>query len=546
MIQTPPSTSGIKFDELYSQAVITMCWRVTPLLSDEGSLGQDRSYRQLVVASIELIPQYWHLPANLSVSEQGVKIGKHRLFFIRLIVSANDGVAWYNQILRDKRVTMFWDKNKLVRFGPTLSADDQVFSFPRFPETAFLADSPIIPKCWAHAQVNHLVSNSPLDELVGYIANETVADWIGDRLCWRLNENLEYLGTVTLIAPNPYYCHSQSHLCPSQAEGDADQLELHFDRDVSSEKLQLLFAERYSGDEIGGVQRIAAVRDGMSLMLRGLACETGYAVMDANNVIWDIQPFAPYIHRISINMEVGEKELVCTCKDGQIQKLPKYSSVKNISIVGEDEKIPELTLSHKTVTLRRRSQIGKHASNQFINYKQSGEAERKIRELIHSASKSLLIVDPYYSPDTATLFLWATRSSEIKTTILCSVGGLKLREDGSDPAKELSEIVNAQNKARPDSVAVLVSPQDNLHDRFIVVDETEVWLLGSSLNTLGDSLSVIVKLPNSLEAMSKIEFVKNDKLVKSLTEWMNLREKSCNDRNLSDACTMSIEASPQK
>lgn len=524
--KTPNSTPPIDFRRLYSQAVITMCWRVTPPSAD-ARLAPSQSYRQLVVATVELIPKYWHLPENLTVGEQGVKVNEQRLYFIRRVVEATKGLDWYEQTMANGCVDMFWDNDKVVAMYPLGDDACKIMSYPKYPETAYLEDSPIIPNCWGHAQVNHLMPVGDLDELVEFIADESVADWIGDRLCWLLNENLEYLGSVTLIAPNPYYCLSRSPRCPATSDSEPERVQMHFDRDVSASGLKLVWAERFNGNEIGGVLSVTSLRDGMPLVLRGRASETGYAVLDGNNVIWDMQPFAHCVRSISINMGVAEKALVITCKDGIIQKLVQYGSEENIFISGEKEDLPELTLSHKIAALKRRSRVSRNADNQFFYYKQPGEAERKIRELIHSASNHLLIVDPYFNHKTARLFLDATKMSKVKTTILCSAGGLKKQKDGTDPARELARIVTERNATRPDSISVLVSPQDNLHDRFIVIDGKEAWLLGSSLATLGeDSLSAIVKVENPQETICPIlEKVRSDAQVKTLADWIACRDE---------------------
>ena len=42
------------------------------------------------------------------------------------------------------------------------------------------------------------------------------------------------------------------------------------------------------------------------------------------------------------------------------------------------------------------------------------------------------------------------------------------------------------------------------HDRYIVIDEGEVWLLGCSLNGIGKGLSTIVRLENPLDVIRSL------------------------------------------
>ena len=521
------TTPLIDFRRLYSQAVITMCWRLTrhKLAENDGM----ENFRQLIFASLELIPSFVKIsqmsPDSVLNAEQQAKFTGSRVFFIRFVVSALEGINWYEQSLKDGFIQMFWDGNKLVEFHPYQNDDIRLVSYPQYPETAYLADSPIIPKCWNHAQVNHFMPVNPLDELTEFVSHQNVADWIGERLCWRLENNIEFLGSICLVAPNPYYNRSSCRLNPDPSGKGPDRIAFRVDRDPSHflNPLTVVFAERFNGNEFGVIQQQQLTNgEQLGFTLRGRANETGYAVIDNNGIIWDMQDFAPFIRSFSIEMGIIDKELIYNCKDGKKQRIAKFGENRDITINESDKESKTTALSSKIVAIRRRN---RRSISQFVYYRQEGEAERKIRELIHSARKSLFIADPYFSPQTAELFLGATRSTDVQTTILCTVGGLKKRKDGSDPGRELLTVVNeVTGKNLQGSIEVKVCPQTMLHDRFIVIDDSEAWLLGSSLNTLGDSLSVIVRLDNpQVTIIPALDKIFRDNQTRRLDDWITLQ-----------------------
>lgn len=515
------STPLIDFESLYSQAVITMCWRLTRH-EIKGRSGME-NYRQLIFASVELIPNYMTISQFATDpvlgAERQEKFAGARLFFIRFVVPVRKGVEWYKKALKDGFITLFWDNDKQVQFHPCGVDDFRMVSYPRFPETAYLSDSPIIPKFWNHAQVSHFIPLDPLDELAEFVSHQDVAEWIAEHLCWRLEDNVEFLGSICLIAPNPYYCRSSCRLRSNSKGIGGDVIEFRVDRVPSAaQPLTVVLSERFNGNELGYIQHKSLEGSGpLEFVLRGRADETGYAVFDQTGMIWDMQGFAPFIRSISIEMGVVDKELVFTCKDNQTQRILKYGAVTDIS-VGEKEKDGrELGLSRKIVALRKRKE---HTNYHYVYYRQEGEAERKIRELINSARSSVFVVDPYYLPQTAQLFIEATRSSGVKTEILCTCEGLKRRKDGSDPANELLAIVQNACKRTQGDIEVSVCPKNLLHDRFIIIDESEAWLLGSSINTLGNSLSVIVRMDNpQATIIPTLRKIVNDNQTLKLEDW---------------------------
>lgn len=82
-------------------------------------------------------------------------------------------------------------------------------------------------------------------------------------------------------------------------------------------------------------------------------------------------------------------------------------------------------------------------------------------------------------------------------------------------------------------IEVEVVGHSYIHDRFIIVDEQETWLLGSSVATLGESLSAIIKLEDSGAVASKLlSYLRDIPGKLSLKNWL---EKSDSDRMAENA-----------
>ena len=527
-METTPRTfsskaSSIDFEKLYSQAVLTMCWRVTPNSMDP-TLAPNESYRQLIVATMELIPKYWDLNEPQEIVEQGVKVGGHRVYFLRRILSSHDAIQWYKTAIKNDFIFLDGNSDKRILFQPHQEEVFEHLSYPPFPNTVFLSDASIIPYCWQHAQTHHYWPAKRDEEMINYLSDAAISNWVNDRLCWNLNENLEYLGSLNLIVPNPYYAHSFCRLSPAKQNGSKEQVTISFDRTVADSGLSICFAERFNNG-ISALQQHPIDSEKITIPLEGRAEETGYIVFDKEGRIWDISPFSHFIRSISVKLDIVGAPRVFQCTDGTEQRTTHIEDSRLLTIGNEPDEIPEIALANKMVEMRRsRDQLKKPVS-QFLFFKEAANAERKIRDIINSAEKSVLIVDPYFSQDLLKLFLAAVQSSKVTTTILCTRKGFERKESVADEAKLLqAEKELFESISGP--ISVYIADQDLLHDRFVIVDNKDVWLLGSSLNSIGRALSVIVRLDESSTRRKAIQTT--NMIVDQATlldEWIPMRGK---------------------
>lgn len=115
-------------------------------------------------------------------------------------------------------------------------------------------------------------------------------------------------------------------------------------------------------------------------------------------------------------------------------------------------------------------EIGKHLSDQGIFFNgQIFDAYAFVSELIRSAVRSIQLIDNYI--DDSVLMLLSKRKPKVKATIYTKNITPILKQDIAK--------FNAQYPP------VSVIKFDQSHDRFLIIDETRVYLFGASLKDLG-------------------------------------------------------------
>ena len=103
------------------------------------------------------------------------------------------------------------------------------------------------------------------------------------------------------------------------------------------------------------------------------------------------------------------------------------------------------------------------------------DALRFVTRLVESAKKEIVLIDPY--SDASTLEVLAKKTKGVKVRLVC-----KATNWSKPTATEIAKF-NKQYKG----LEVLRS--DNFHDRFVIIDGSELYNLGSSVNSLGRRLT---------------------------------------------------------
>lgn len=445
--------------------------------------------RELVYGAVRFLPRF--LGEEEPLHEQGIKIGGKfncRIYFIRHVVDVESGLLWYQEACQNHRVSMPWQNSDEIAFPQTESGKDSFVPSPTLPKTFYSDYAPFRSVNGLGAQVCHIMPSERLPFMEELLSREEVAQWVDDRLLWNLSDNVEYLGSLHFIMPNPYYFRLHVRLMPLTDENNRREgVHFWFDRDCSDCGLSLRVEEKVRG-ELASVTDIPISSQDFTHELSSIADEVAYSVIDEKNIIVERQGAHSFIRKIVSSISVGSNVDVAN-RAGQTIKTWRQQYTQPM-VVCDDEDIPELQLKGNAIRLRGIRDRKEKPKDQYIYYQDEDGADCTIKAIVGRAKRSLLIIDPYFSHRGIDCYVKCA-AYNVAVKIICSPEGLKQEDRGA----ELSRKVAALNK-RDYSISVCVVGNSHIHDRFILIDDTECWFLGSSVQSLGGSLSVIVKLLN--------------------------------------------------
>ena len=114
------------------------------------------------------------------------------------------------------------------------------------------------------------------------------------------------------------------------------------------------------------------------------------------------------------------------------------------------------------------------------------DARALVLKLISSAKRSLILIDNWATPEVLDLF--AKKRAGVKVTILTS----EHYDKNHVPHHKISEADIAIFNAQYPKLAVRYN--ESFHDRFLIVDDKELYLVGASLKDLGRKCFAFTKL----------------------------------------------------
>ena len=114
------------------------------------------------------------------------------------------------------------------------------------------------------------------------------------------------------------------------------------------------------------------------------------------------------------------------------------------------------------------------------------DARALVLKLIQSAKRSLILIDNWATPETLDLF--AKKRKGVKVTIITS----EHYDKKHVPHRKISDADIATFNAQYPRLAVRYN--ETFHDRFLIIDDKELYLIGASLKDLGKKCFAFTKL----------------------------------------------------
>ena len=515
-----------------------------------------KGYGELIFASLEFVPNFLGFCHGMD-DEQQLPFKERRVFFVRHAIDDVAGaLEMFREATQSGQVLMPWQKGAPIDMLPyksdsNIAQDREMFLereendfpsestlvyFPRLETPLYFDKPPFRSAIFRGALASHVMLNGRNRSLEKYLRNETVLQWVEKRLMWPLHENLAYLGSFSCIFPNPYYGHLNMRLIPQPHDGK-DVVRMMFDRDCSHNGLVLQLEERVSSG-LGPMRSLPIdSRSIIDVKLTGYSDEVGYKVLDKDGRIIDCHDFASFIRGIQMNFFLIKPRKKKRHLGGSTVPLPN----DGIQFTGNSEEegdVPELQLQKKHAVFQFAREAKEKANFQYLYFNQREAAERKIWEIVTLAREKVTIVDPYFSISSIEDFI-EDLSDQIEVAVCCSSGALEDKNSNEPGKRLLTKMEELVGKGR--KITIEVVGHKHVHDRFVIVDGRESWLLGSSVETLGKSLSAIIKLENGQDVSDRLlEYLKNIPNKKTLKEWLKISDA---DRTRAQKA-LSVQAPP--
>lgn len=511
------------FVEDFQWAVV----RLATLQIKRGEAGR------LLFATVTLLPPDRPPPSKM-VGVESQKLGKSGMtvFFRRTVLSAQAAVDWYRSLEKDSRTPIPFHQEDIEKDTDgvviTLSelVDDPFWPNLGLPTSAeLLAQSseksnpaPFIGS--TSAKVHRRFGNAKGFEIL--LANDTALAFIARRLHINLRDYPEYLGSMALVVPDPVIKQIDNFLIPA---GDA-RGERIFYRFVPRPGQTLDGLKIAMFDEQAHLFTNFEIRDipadGILDLDKGCCLgKYGYVVTHpVHGILLHHSPtsFLRTIHftsnavgsGIKVNVPLGDSP-----KSPHAEYHVHRTEISTSGIIGDEPTIPNANVRIGIATRQREKVISALRYDQkWFRAGSRREAMEFIRSKIRRARETVMIADPYFWGLQIDQYLWAIPNETVKAMILTSKLAFETGcESEKDESPSLDDTHGSLEQTKLENFTarleelkqvskialntkVLLGKPPVLHDRFLVVDGS-AWLLGSSLNTLGDKRSsMVIQLPN--------------------------------------------------
>jgi hypothetical protein len=544
---TLPPHQGDELVSDYKQGLLHMLW----LRTKEG--------RRLLFAELEFFPnEIEEIEESTGTAESNPKLkGKldereqclrlpdtSLLFYIRIKQNSKDLLHIYEQARNNQGIPMSWCKPEgEFCHTATLAATSP---WPHFTlgihgeSNSALAPYPYVAQAWGVVRTHHLYPIEENDWAENILFKAGPAQWIADRLGWRLSDFTELCGSVHVTLPNPIYRYLELRNVPAKGAetNDYASILMHRRHERTESDLELILLEKKISGVAGGNSLIlgydtTSPNEPNYIELTGKSEQTGYIVRCPSRGILDFNPFSGFIKRINVTYTFPYDETLIIHEEDQVHQVDRKGKEVSMQHLGED--VPGLgSWGDKIVqskSQRESRRLAKERGQMWLDSPDSAQAA--IKDILSQAN-AIVIVDPYFSRKEFFAFILAVCPDNAMITIVTGREGLgRSAVERMENAPKLQRLLDALNADRKWQIEFEIMTGDKpiIHDRFIVVDDSTVWFSGNSLNNIGDRCSILTKLHDPQGIIEKINAARVDvERVKPLAKYAkNIEGLSCSD-----------------
>ncbi len=461
------------------------------------------------------------VPPHLTSASSGLTA-----YFRRIGMKAADALHWYREAASGTLTLPIPDNpSERGRFDGSPLHSAPLIDEPPWPQLAFpISDQsffgsgqiiypvPFIGPGAQPARIHRLMSAAD-SNLEALPRDPSLCDWLARQIHFRIDDYLELLGSIVLVAPDPEVAQVQQYFTRDTARKEQLATVIHARGGKTLEGLLLtVFEERFGA--ISTFEQRTVPADGHVVTKPpGEIRASGYMLAHPQRGLIAFQPPTPFMRTIGLSMEMLTRRVRLQTRDSKkkdaeikTHDIAEFTSASN-SLIGDTE--PPLDAhSHfwQSVALRAAGSQARKSDQTWINDPQTARA--LLRGLIGSARDEVFVADCFFDAEDLASYLHFVRRLTVRIRILTSREILKGPQERAISLQKMVESVSRFHERGIMDVQVrFMRNQDGgpmLHDRFLAVDGA-VWFSGNSLNTIGQRESMIIKLPDPKPVLSRLQ-----------------------------------------
>ncbi|EIJ34791.1 VPA1262 family N-terminal domain-containing protein [Thiothrix nivea] len=508
------------FVEPFDWAVI----RLASLQCEKNKPGR------LLFATVTLLTPERPPPTKLMpkkpLDKQPLKNKGGTVFFRSVLLKASEAVEWYRSLNNESSKTplpsLVNHQNKKldnIELKTPDLIDDPLWPELGLPLKGWLSSNifdetnpcPFLGTVFS--RVHRRFGNDSGFEL--FLDDAQALTFIERRLHIDLKDYPEYLGSAVLVVPSPIIQKINNFMIPA-TETTGERIFHHITPypNQTLDSLKITFFDKQAG-LLSNFTTIDVPEDGIIDIDKGRCTgQYGYAITHPQHGILYYSAPKGFLREMHFQSHIvtEHREVIAPESDS-----PKAANTRYT--VSRSHPMSKRVIG-KTSIQNVNARVGQAVRNREIlveakRYHQywfePGQREiaaKLLRELIGKAQKKLLIADPYFGALQVPQFLYAVRMSQVKITVLTSRLAFETSKEICDETKQSTQtlkqklamldhsVVQLKELGNPDcEVLVMTGKPPKLHDRFLCIDDN-IWLIGSSLNAIGDRAAIMMKLPD--------------------------------------------------
>ena len=460
--------------------------------------------------------------------------GAHELNFRRVRLSVADGLAWYRACAGGTATVPQTAAERATNAEPLSLELPRFDEEPAFPNVVFDGDeafwsaSPFWGARPGGTRRHQLVPQHSILPFQSWsaAASESARTWLRASLPFELLERSRLMGSVHLVLTNPVFGDVRIRLNGANPRHVYVALQQWPGRPLPPLTL-FVRDDRPTGPAI--IRSVSVGGPTTTIELPQEPHQFSLAIVGDEHGLLFVSSPATFLRQIAFQMGlIGRERRVSVPARSRARGGEEYrvgvASVETMHVGDLPLNSAISTLLQDASETRERRDAERLGQRWFDN--DVDAATQFVRDLVSRTQADVLIVDPYFGDTEALRFAFAPKTSGAAVRILTSKEYLF----GWSPATDRTLLGNRLRAVVGDlagrdnslSIEVRVARGDKapVHDRFIVIDGRETWLLGSSLNEFGSRGTTAVRLPYSSPIMAALE--RHWKAAPTLDSWLTL------------------------